>query len=411
MSVPFLLGVAERMNPRGEPNLAVPMDIIGLRQVVISHLYPLDIQNLLLVIGFGPGAPKQGRISILAPNDQEQVWFEYSMDTGKNWSDQIVIGFSFRDTPFRPTVWRPEHLRVCFSSNTSPPVQIGGIRFEYLPPPSLTTEQLRAIESNPSLPTEIRWDLKCSECRDGITPVVARRRPTELHSSPEQPRCTWYQDLGDTFVCSCGKFSIPLRYLRESMHVLLRPGMFLPDASMTMSASVSVAEVERILDTFIRLLDREPPEEDVQSFIQSNLIMLAPFAARQIFFKPPILNMYRADFGIVTSRQELMLVEIERPSLALLRADGAPTAELTHAFSQPQCWNDAILEHRAAVLHGIKNCPTNITNVRYVVIAGRSGRYDRDALARLVRTSQFAEFMTYDHLVEAIRNTTRSAAV
>jgi Domain of unknown function (DUF4263) len=168
---------------------------------------------------------------------------------------------------------------------------------------------------------------------------------------------------------------------------------------------------ERLCSTiaeFRRIIDGNCEEEIVQSFIEDNQIMLAPFAPKIVFVKPPILNRRRADFGILNSSNELVLIEIERPGLPLFRKDGTQTADLTHAFGQPETWHHEVTEHRGAVFACITGCPSNVSEVRYVVIAGRSRPEDAESLTRLARTSKFCRFMTYDNLIGDVENAVRA---
>jgi hypothetical protein len=415
---PLLLGIADRVNPRGTMSVAVPMDILGLRQVVISHIFPLDLRNYQFLIGFPPGSPTKGRLQIsMAERPGEEIWAEYKLDTGNDadpgpgtMERQMVIAFPLRGNIVQSTVWQPGRLQVQLDLGEEK-YQLGFIEFAYVPAPPLSEDVRRAIESNPGLWGALRFEIKCSKCGEGITPFVALKRPSPGRPKPPGPAPTWYQDLPDEFHCSCGTFKIPLRYLRESMHALLSATNSLhPDGSLrTEETPLSTAEVERVLRAFVDLLDEEPDEGEIQAFIQENTMLLAPFAARQLFFKPKIVNKYAADFGIVTPRGDLLLIEIERPALKLMKSDGTQGHELTHAFSQPQSWHHEITENRAAVLRGIPNCPDDIGTIKYLVIAGRSKDYNLEDLTRLLRGTLFCELMTYDHLVEGVRNSVRQA--
>ena len=412
---PLLLGIADRVNPRGSVNPEVATDILGLRQVVASHIYPLDIQNYQVLIGFPVGSPPSGRIRLfMRERPSQNVWLQYAFSVGdappEAITQQIVVSFSLRTDLVHPMIWQPGTLEVRLELNGDEH-DLNFIKFVYVPAPPLSNDIRHAIKSNPSLWSELRMVIQCSKCKAGITPEVGPERFKPEAQDERFPNPTWYEDLPDDFKCECGTTSVPLRYLRESMHwFLANTSSVQADGSVTIQTSLlSLPEAEKVLGAFRRLLDGEPPESKVQSFIQTNPMLLAPFAARQLFFKPPILNKYAADFGIVTSRRELLLIEIERPNLHLLKADGSQHSELTHAFSQVQMWNHEITENRAAVLRCIPQCPTDIATVRYLVIAGRSTKSDTEALTRLLRSSTFCGLMTYDHLIEDARNAIRQA--
>lgn len=135
-------------------------------------------------------------------------------------------------------------------------------------------------------------------------------------------------------------------------------------------------------------------------------MLFCSFAPKYLFFKPPILNKYRADFGIVTPRNELLLIEIERPQMRLQNRDGHMHHEATHAFGQLRDWRYDIDIDRDGFLRLISNCPRDIVRVRYMLIAGRDLGDDREMARKLISTSDGVEFMTFDHLLQTARAST-----
>lgn len=303
-------------------------------------------------------------------------------------------------------VWEPGALLISHV-NIGSEIPLGQVDFEYRKADKLATDQQLALQSNPVTNVLVSIQLACKECGAAICPICASSKHAKTGDAINP---VWYEDLPDTFSCHCKKVVVPLRYLRESMHcLLLLPHMFRADGTMKFTSQISEKEANATLGEFLRLLDTEPAEEAVQTFIKNHPLILAPFGARNLFLKPPILTQYRADFGIVTSRRELLLIEIERPGLPLIKKDGTQTAELTKAFSQPHSWRQVVDQHRLAVLAAIAGCPTDISAVRYLVIAGRTGGYNQQALDRLVLQSRDPEFMTYDHLIEHVAGTVKMA--
>ena len=59
------------------------------------------------------------------------------------------------------------------------------------------------------------------------------------------------------------------------------------------------------------------------------------------------------DFAIVTYQHELILIELEKPSTRLLKADGNIHSELQHALGQAREWLRHADDHRMAVLQCI----------------------------------------------------------
>jgi hypothetical protein len=406
--LPILIGLADRVIPPLNGDPVFPIDIRGLRQAVASWFYPLDLRNFVIVLLFPEGSPLHGRLDLVTDAPSQIFSLEYVMAIAGR-SDlprRSVLGFTLRNDGTPPSMWQPGRITVLHVRDGER-VTLGTLDFVHVEPLPLTLDQVRAIESNPALKRTIRVAIKCSNCGDGVTPYAALERH-EMSPSDDAPNPVWYNDLEGDFRCECGQLTFPLKYLRQGLPQLLwSQSVTLPDGSFAVSSQISLEDAEKILGLFEHLLRSDPSEEDVQKYIEQNPIMLASFAARHVFFKPPILNKWRADFGIVNSQNELVLIEIERPDLPLFTKEGIQRSELTQAFSQPQTWDQEIVRHRAAVLSGIAGCPPDVARVRYLVIAGRSDETNQDALARTISSSRH-DLMTYDQLIESVRNAVRS---
>jgi len=286
---------------------------------------------------------------------------------------------------------------------------LGYLHFRYVVVPALTIEQVRAIDSNPTAPSAITMRLGSTSNERALLICAATERSRA--EAEILQGAVWYQDLPDEYAHSDDEPSISLKYLRQNMHALLLAGDALrPDGRVQMSALWSPAHLSAVLEAFVALLDSRPPEEDVQAFIASNLFLLCPYGAHQIFLKPPVLNIYRADFGILNSKNELVLIEIERPGMVLFRADGARSAKLETAFNQVRSWDEEIVRYREAVLRGISGCPLDVARVRFSVVAGRTRRGQSAFVARTRSDlGPLYDFQTYDELLLNIASIIRHA--
>jgi hypothetical protein len=405
--IPTLVGIADKVVPAINGNPAVPTDIRGLRQMVLAYLFPLDLTSFSLALLFPQGAPLYGRVELITETAQSYaIDYRMEIDGHTVLPYRALLGFSHRNNEAPAILWQPGKVTIWHERDGIRDT-LGAIEFVFAQPNPLTVDQLLAIQSNPSK-RDVRLEIACIACRDGITPYAAVER---ISVSPLQdaPNPVWYQDLEGTFTCSCGRLTFPLKYLREGLlHLLWSHHAMLPGRGLAVSSAISLDEAERTLRSFEELLANDPVEEQVQTYIEQNPILLAPFAARHVFFKPPILNKWRADFGVVNAQNELILIEIERPDLPLFTKEGIQRSELTQAFSQPQTWDQEMVRYRSAVLSGIAGCPSDVARVRYLVIAGRSNDENQEAIARTISSSRGHDFMTYDHLIEAVRNAVRS---
>ena len=194
----------------------------------------------------------------------------------------------------------------------------------------------------------------------------------------------------------------------------LRPGGKITTTSRQKNQFTTCFQLGELGNGFVlrtQSLGQPAQEGDVvQAFIASNLFLLFPYGAHQIFLKPPVLNIYRADFGILNSKNELVLIEIERPGMVLFRADGARSAKLETAFNQVRSWDEEIVRYREAVLRGISGCPLDVARVRFSVVAGRTRRGQSAFVARTRSDlGPLYDFQTYDELLLNIASIIRHA--
>jgi hypothetical protein len=183
------------------------------------------------------------------------------------------------------------------------------------------------------------------------------------------------------------------------MHVLL--GQRQADSSdISFIPMYERSSLESIRAAFKSLLDTNPSEEELQTFIEKYPILLHQFPARKVLHKPPILTKYFADFAIVTSQKELILIEIEKTKTKLMKSNGHRHSELTHAIDQVNDWLNTITEHRLAVLNELNIKPDEINIIKGVVIAGREQNYDPIKMRRLKMTQEAGVyFLTFDDLL------------
>ena len=159
-----------------------------------------------------------------------------------------------------------------------------------------------------------------------------------------------------------------------------------------------------ICTAFAKLVSSNPPEEDIQQFMQNNTILLTVFDPKRIFFKPPLLTKFKADIAILNHKKELLLIELERPSLQLLKQDGGVCAEL-NKLQQVNDWLHLAEEQRVAVLSCIGNLTlADVSKARGVIVAGTDKGYDAEQL-RHFKWTDFGNditVFTYDDLISYV---------
>lgn len=311
-------------------------------------------------------------------------------------------------TPFLTSVsggimMRPGNLSVVLVKDKDE-YPIGNLVFGVADPTPLTEDRLAAIRSDPLASKTVKFRISCKEC-DSVLQTYAS---LDRDAGKQPPDHQWYEDLGSEFRCYCGKSTFPLDMIRKNLHGLL--GRDTTDLGQVSFTRLYEDDALRdVASEFVKLLDKDPPEEAVQEHIKANPVLLQQFSPQRIFFKPRILGKYVADIAIVNQKSELLLVEIEKPGKRLLRKDGNMSADAQHAFGQVTDWLYEIDHHRATVLDGLDLKPSEITKVRGVVIMGRDRAHDERALRKLKwRDTGEVGLFTYDDMVASVANLTRT---
>jgi hypothetical protein len=283
---------------------------------------------------------------------------------------------------------------------------IGEANFHYSPTPQLTPDQIKAIMSDPTSPKSIMLRLGCKDCQAELLVYAALSREPEL----ENDGYIFHPDLESRFHCECGKTDYSLEHIKESLHGLLAKRMHPFSEKITYIKKYSSQQVLNTIRRFSELLDEEKDEESYQKYIENHLNLLARFEAKSIWFKPTIMGIHNADFAIMDSRDRLLLIEIEEPSIPLFRKNGHPRAELMSAYGQIQDWMNKYSKYPAAVLENFGLTQQAITTVKGILIAGRKKNCRFDHLQRHLMNPPYDEidFLTYDDLMNSLLEISKS---
>ena len=136
----------------------------------------------------------------------------------------------------------------------------------------------------------------------------------------------------------------------------------------------------------------------------SNPIFMSPFNAQRLMNKKPVLTKYVTDFAILNHKKELILIEIEKPSIRLLRKDKELTADFNHAIGQVRDWLQVFEDHKSASLECLGMKLDEVVRIRGVVIGGRTP--EPSQLNRRLRSilPRDIDFFTYDDLLKSVRD-------
>jgi hypothetical protein len=277
---------------------------------------------------------------------------------------------------------------------------LGVVQLAHIPVAPYTPEQITALKSDPLATKYVRMVVECNSCHDKFKAYAG----VEKSPSLESQGYVWNLAIAqDEFACTCGKGRTSLVPIKTGLHGLLQRNLN-PETQSNIS-TVKLYEktvLEQHCRDLLNLINGDRPEEELQLFLESHPIFFHVFLPKSIKFKPPILTKYFADFSVLNSRNELLLIEIERPQMKLLKKDGGKTAELEHSFHQVRTWKQVLDEHRAAALDAIGLRLDEVAKVRGVVIAGRKPSDEQKLkMLRSLSTADI-ELFTYDDLLNSV---------
>jgi hypothetical protein len=291
-------------------------------------------------------------------------------------------------------------------------VKLGEVSILNVELPPFGADDVAAIKSNPLSKKFVRIEFKCKQCGKSFRAYAGLERSKRL----EDEGWIWSFDISDDrFECGCGAQDFSLAPIKKGLHGILRESFQTQSEGSAGSIFYSVrlyenAALQQQCRDFKELIDSSPEEEKVQEFLKGNEIFFSVFTPQKLFLKPPVLTKHFCDFAILNERKELLLIEIERPGLPLLRKDGVITADLQHAFSQVQDWFRVFDDHRAAALHQWDLSLNDVATVRGVVIAGRTP--SDEELNRRLRSQKPGniDFYTHDDLLNTVTGLIRHVA-
>jgi len=289
---------------------------------------------------------------------------------------------------------------------------IGEVGISNLVVPPFSAEEAAAIRSNPLGSKIVRMQFKCKLCAESFRVYAGLDRDHKL----EAEGWIWNLDIQhDRFRCECGTNDFSLLALKGGLHGMLRQNFNKLSEGVAGSTFSSVrlyedTALQESCRQFRQLLDSDPVEESVQKFLEAHEIFFSMFLPQKLMLKKPVLARHFVDFAILNERKELLLIEIERPGLRLLRKDGGITAELQHAFGQVHDWFRAFEDFRPAALDAFGLKLDDVARVRGIVIGGRTPT--DEAEVRLLRSWKWndIEFYTHDDLLRSVTGLVRHVA-
>ena len=410
------LGFCERSaHVRDQNSDFFKWNILGLKNIIWSNIYPLVLGNLDIGLAFNMTENYSNINFKIEDEDEKEVgYFQLKFDL---LSSNNALEFSEKQsgsfkTPIPKYGWltafipmkdtdivilKPGSYRLVHEDDNERDI-IGIVYFGVSDPEPLSEARINAIKSDPLAAKAATMEIGCKNCPSKLKIYSA----IEQNSDLEVQGYVNNRKISDEFICSCGSTTVDLRIIKKNFHGALGK-RFSENKKLNFIPFYEKSNLETIRLNFIQLLNNNPKEELIQKFIQDNPILLHQFLADKIYFKPPILTSFKADFGIITAQKEFILIEIEKAETRLLNKNGTVASELSHAIDQVLNWFQLIEDHKIAVLEEIGIKRENINKIRGIVIAGREKNYNSTHLKKLKsQTWSNITFYTYDDLISAI---------
>jgi hypothetical protein len=416
------LGICDASNAYADGGHEVlwRQNILGLRTHLVSPVFPLSLAGAQFVFAlYDPSSLSKIRVDFFDEAGQSQLFFEIEVGvvpaearTGllsvghptagavgaasifradaKGWTVLTLVG------PRDATIMKPGTFRARATLDGITE-EVGYLDCLVFTPRPMDDQVKAAIRADPMAARQVRLHSSCKICEDGWKAYAALEKDPELERSGYQ----WYTALPSTWTCGCGKTTLDLGLVRANLHGLL--GRHLrPSGDIALVPLYQAQALEQVLHAFSALLDSDPDEERVQEFLTANPVILGQFSPLRLEPKAPILSKHKTDFVILNHRSELLLIELERPSCKIMKADGGASAQLQTPLNQINDWFHEVEEHRGAVLSCLGIPPSDVAKVRGVVIAGRNKDYDPEALRKLKKRTfdQRIDVLTYDDLIK-----------
>lgn len=296
-----------------------------------------------------------------------------------------------------PHLWLSEPDTILISLRTpNSTFELGSVLFAFEPAPQLSDQEVMAMLSDPHFKRSIEFRVRCSACP---IPILFYETIDDLSQLPVDlvTNGTRISSLPDIATCSCGRLQFKTQYLKDGWrHFLRNPSMQggpLTHVKVLQQHSASV--LSHAAAQLREIVSREVSEESVQKFLESKPVFWNFLSPYKILHKPKLLGKFVADFGVLSHTGVLYFIEIEKPSTNLVTKKGGRHSNVQQAIDQIDDWRKTCQSHRLAVLDQLSLQRDHISDIRFLVVAGRSSK---DAAKIRSGLPQDTSFMTFDEL-------------
>lgn len=388
------------------------IDIIDLRKEIFFPIFPINIGSFSILISiYNIGDfSRHKNIQFICKNNQNKKLFFFDLkltDEEQPTKDPInevtkdrqIVAVSDLWTnlaikiPKNIIIHEPGELNFYLRVNNEE-VMFGVANLIFAKSAPLSEDRIRALKSNPSSSKHIKLIAGCSKCSSEVIFRAGLEKP-KLENNE-----LWYEDLGESYSCECGKFQFSLEYIRQGLHSFLGNNMNAKSNSFNISRLYEKGGLKSINQNLKDVLGIDPNEAIMQKFFEDNPILFHRLAASQIIPEAPILNRHRADFVILSKTGTLFLIELEKPGKRILKKNGGRTADFNHPFDQIRDWIFAFEEHKYTILDSLNINIKEVSDIKGLVIIGRDSDCEMSQLRKVKSTNTGnIDFWTYDDVI------------
>lgn len=398
------------------------MNILGVSPTKVFNIFPVFLDGIRYIVAIYN--PKVGeRFTVRLRRSGGKQILEFFIDVGQAevleassgakrvlTSGEAVPGWNRVIQPFPKgfQVNEPGAYDLLLASGDREEF-LGSLHFLHARAAPLTPESIAAIRSDPLATKLIRVEFTCITCGESVHAYAGLEKNPKLESEG----WVWFEKLADRFKCGCGANDINLEYIRTGLPGLLSRRLSpVSDSTQNAVRLYEQSALEEQARNFQKLISQNVKEEILQEFLEQHPIFFSYFLPTKLMSKKPILTKYKSDFVILTDRKELLLIEIERATLRLLKKDGGVQHELQHAMDQVRDWLSTFVDHRVAALDAMGLKLEEVAAVKGVVIAGRLPHNPEQLRVFRNKSLSFGDIAvyTYDDLLSPVREIIRQRA-
>jgi hypothetical protein len=201
----------------------IKWNILGLRDIILSYIYPSNIAGLTFVFAFrfattitaqqfnivDESGAEVGSLKMdFVEREEKPSSSEVALERNTPWMRTSQYGWTLIYIPLKGyniIIQKPGRYYLNLITERGPQT-VGEIIFAVLNPPPLTIETIAAIKSDPNAAKYVRIEIGCKKCPSKLKVYTSIERGGKIETEGWQ----WYEDIPEEYLCECGSTRIKL---------------------------------------------------------------------------------------------------------------------------------------------------------------------------------------------------------